>query len=114
MDIDIRQSGNICSLRLKGALKAEFVRDFDSALESALATGCIYLVLDLHDMPFIDSSGIGAIVNALRLTRQSGGDTKLVNPSNFASKTFKMVGILSLFSVFPTEEEAIAACAIAS
>jgi anti-sigma B factor antagonist len=111
VDIDIRQSGNICALRLKGALKAESVLEFDAALESALAGGFIYLILDLQEMPFIDSSGIGAVVNALRLTRQSGGDTKLVNPSSFASKTFKMVGILSLFSVFSSEEEAIAACA---
>ena len=56
-------------------------------------------------------SGIGAVVNALRRTKQFGGNTMLVNPSPFAAKTFKMVGILSLFDVFASEEEAIAACA---
>lgn len=110
MDIDIRQSGDTCALRLKGRFIAECVREFDAALESALANGCIYLILDLEEMPFIDSSGIGAVVNALRRTRQIGGDTKLVNPSSFASKTFKMVGILSLFGVFASEAEAVAAC----
>jgi anti-anti-sigma regulatory factor len=39
-----------------------------------------------------------------------GGSTKLVKPSNFVAKTFKMVGILSLFGVFDSEEEAVAAC----
>lgn len=111
MDLDIKQTGNTCSLRIKGQLKSSNVPDFDAALESALANGCIYLILDLEQMPFIDSSGIGAVVNALRRTRQFGGDTKLVNPSSFATKTFKMVGILSLFSVFSTEQEAINACA---
>lgn len=110
MDIDIRQSGDTCALRFKGRFIAECVRDFDAALDSALANGCIYLILDLAEMPFIDSSGIGAVVNALRRTRQIGGDTKLVNPSSFASKTFKMVGILSLFGVFTSEEDAVAAC----
>ena len=110
MDIDIRQTGDTCALRIKGRFIAESVREFDAALESALASGCIYLILDLQEMPFIDSSGIGAVVNALRRTRQVGGDTKLVNPSSLASKTFKMVGILSLFGVFSSEEEAIAAC----
>jgi anti-sigma B factor antagonist len=110
VDIDIRQSGDTCALRLKGRFIAECVREFDAALESALANGCIYLILDLEEMPFIDSSGIGAVVNALRRTRQIGGDTKLVNPSSFASKTFKMVGILSLFGVFASEAEAVAAC----
>jgi len=111
VDLDIKQTGNTCSLRIKGQLKSSSVPDFDAALESALSNGCIYLILDLEQMPFIDSSGIGAVVNALRRTRQFGGDTKLVNPSSFATKTFKMVGILSLFGVFPTEQEAIDACA---
>ncbi len=113
MDLDVKQSGNICSLRIKSQLKSSDVPEFDAAFESALSNGCIYLVLDLEQMPFIDSSGIGAIVNALRRTRQAGGDTKLVNPSSFATKTFKMVGILSLFGIFATEQEAIDACAIA-
>lgn len=110
MDIDIRQTGDTCALRIKGRFVAESVREFDAALESALASGCIYLILDLNEMPFIDSSGIGAVVNALRRTRQVGGDTKLVNPSSFASKAFKMVGILSLFSVFASDKEAAATC----
>jgi anti-sigma B factor antagonist len=110
MDLDIRQSGNTCTLKLKGPFKTRSVREFDAALESAVANGCIYFILDLKEMPSIDSSGIGAVVNVLRRTRQFGGDTKLVNPSMFATKTFKMVGILSLFSVFNSEEEAIAAC----
>jgi anti-sigma B factor antagonist len=110
VDIDIRQTGDTCALRIKGRFIAESVREFDSALESAFASGCIYIILDLQEMPFIDSSGIGAVVNALRRSRQVGGDTKLVNPSSFASKTFKMVGILSLFGVFSSEEEAAAAC----
>jgi anti-sigma B factor antagonist len=113
VDLDIRQTGNTCSLRIKGQLKSSNVPEFDAAVESALANGCIYLVLDLEQMPFIDSSGIGAVVNALRRTRQFGGDAKLVNPSSFATKTFKMVGILSLFSVFPTEQEALSACSTA-
>ena len=110
MDLDIRQNGNTCTLKVKGAFKSVSVREFDAAVESAIASGHIYLILDLEAMPVIDSSGIGAVVNALRRTRQFGGDTKLVNPSNFAAKTFKMVGILSLFGVFATEEEAVAAC----
>lgn len=110
MDLDIRQSGNVCTIKVKGSFKTESVRDFDSALESALASGHINIILDLEAMPVIDSSGIGAVVNALRRTRQFGGDAKLLNPSPFAQKTFKMVGILSLFNVYTTEAEAVAAC----
>lgn len=113
MDLDIRQSGNTCTLRIKGQFKSSNTPEFEAALESAISNGCLYLILDLEQMPFIDSSGIGAVVGALRRTRQLSGDTKLVNPSSFATRTFKMVGILSLFSVFSTEDEAIASCGVA-
>jgi anti-sigma B factor antagonist len=111
MDLDIRQSGNICVLKVKGPLKlGAGVDQLDKAVESALASGHIFLILDLEAMPVIDSSGIGAVVNALRQAKKFGGDAKLVNPSPFATKTFKMTHILNLFSVYPTEASAMEAC----
>lgn len=73
---------------------------FENAFQSALASGHVFLILDLEALPYIDSSGIGSIVNALRLSTKLGGSAKLVNPTSFVSKTFKMVGILSLFTVY--------------
>ena len=61
-------------------------------------------------MPYVDCSGIGAIVDALEQSRKLGGDAKLVNPSPLAEKTLKMVGILSLFKVYDNEAEATEAC----
>ena len=111
MDLDIRQSGNICTLKVKGPLKlGESVDQFDNAVTSALASGHIFLILDLEAMPVVDSSGIGALVGALRQTKQRGGDAKLVNPSPFATKTLKMVCILNLFTVYTSEANAMAAC----
>jgi anti-sigma B factor antagonist len=111
MDLDIKQNGNVCTLKLKGQFKSgEPVNQFDTAVQSALATGHTCLILDLEAMPVVDSSGIGAIVNALRQSKKLGGDAKLVNPSPFAEKTFKMVGILSLFNVYKSEAEALEAC----
>ena len=111
VDLDIRQSGNICCLKLKGPLKyGEGVKQLDEAVEGALSSGNIQLLLDLSAMPYVDSSGIGAIVDALRQAKKAGGDAKLVSPSPFAAKTFKMVGILSLFKVYDTEAAAVEAC----
>jgi anti-sigma B factor antagonist len=110
VDLDIRETGNVCVLKVKGALKyGDPVIQFDKAVAAALDSGHIYLVLDLSTMPVIDSCGIGAIVNALRNSKEYGGDAKLVSPSPFALKTFKMMGILSLFQTFSDETEAIAA-----
>ena len=111
MDLDVRQSGNICTIKLKGRLvSGEAVSQFENAFQSALASGHIFLILDMEALPFIDSSGIGSVVNALRMATKQGGSVKLVNPPSFVAKTFKMVGILNLFTVYQSEQEAVSAC----
>jgi anti-sigma B factor antagonist len=110
VDLDIKQIGNICTLKVKGPFKyGPSVDEFNKAVQSALNSGHIYIVLNLEAMPVLDSSAIGAIVNALRMSKKIGGDVKLVNPSSFTEKTFKMVGILTLFSVYDSEDSAVAA-----
>jgi anti-anti-sigma factor len=112
VDLDVLQSGKTCTIRIKGALKGpESLDQFDAVVRSALESDHHFLILNLEAMPIIDSSGIGAIVNALVQAKKLGGDAKLVNPSPFALKTFKMVQILNLFGLFDSEAEAIAACA---
>jgi anti-sigma B factor antagonist len=111
VDLDVRESGAICTIKLKGRLvSGEPVAEFESAYRSALDRGHIFLVLDLEDLPYIDSSGMGSIVNALRTSTKLGGSAKLVKPSSFVAKTFKMCGLLEVFSVYETEADAVAAC----
>ena len=111
MDLDVLQSGKTCTIRVKGRLNmGEPLDQFDAAVAAAFASDHPFLVLNLEAMPIIDSSGIGAIVNALQQSKKLNGDTMLVNPSPFALKTFKMVHIYNLFSVFETEAEALEAC----
>jgi len=111
VNLDVLQSGNTCTIRVKGPLKmGESLDEFDAAVSSAFASEHPFLILNLEAMPIIDSSGIGVIVNALQQSKKLNGNTMLVNPSPFAMKVFKMVHILNLFNVFESEAEAIAAC----
>jgi anti-anti-sigma factor len=110
VDLDRREIGSTCCLKVKRKLRfGEEVDTFNAAVASALETGHPLLVLDLSAMPVIDSCGIGAVVQALQQAKKLGGDLRLVDPSPFAMKTFKMTGILPLFQVFPTEAEALEA-----
>jgi anti-sigma B factor antagonist len=91
VDLDIRQSGAVCTLKLKGRLVGgEAVSRFEDVFQQALAGGHIFLVLDLGQLSFVDSSGIGSAVNALRQANKLGGSVKLVNPAPFVAKTFKI------------------------
>ena len=111
MDLDKIENGRVCTLKLKGRLVCgEPVQQFETAFQSALASGHVFLVLDLEAMPYLDSSGIGSLVNALKSSSKVGGTARLVNPAPFVAKTLKMCGLLGLFSVHETEADAVAAC----
>ena len=113
MDLDIKESGAVCVLKLKGRLTSgDAVSQFENAFQRALAGGHIFLVLDLEALPYIDSSGIGSVVNALRQANKVGGTVKLVSPAPFVAKTLKMVGILPLFNIYESEVDALAACGV--
>lgn len=111
MDLDVKESGAVCVLKLKGRLvSGEAINQFENAFQQTLASGHNFLIVDLEALPYVDSSGIGSLVNALRQANKAGGTVKLVNPAPFVAKTLKMVGILTLFSVYESEAEALAAC----
>jgi len=59
----------------------------------------------------VDSSGIGVLVKSMVSAKQRGGSLRLVNPSKFALHTLRLVGVLGLFEVFETEDQAVASFA---
>ena len=76
-------------------------------MEELLGDGNARFVLDVGEVPMIDSSGIGVIVRSLTSAKQRGGSLKLVNPSKLAMQTLKIVGLLGLFEVYNDEAEAV-------
>jgi anti-sigma B factor antagonist len=85
----------------------EAVDELRQVIEEAIGNGDIRIVLNLAEVPMIDSSGIGLLVRFLASTKQRGGDVKLVQPSKFAVQTLRLVGVLNLFAVFDDDDAAV-------
>jgi anti-sigma B factor antagonist len=67
----------ICS----GRFNMTAAPDFRRFLEQILASGVERVVIDLENTSFIDSSGLGALIAALKKARQAGGDLRIAAPS---------------------------------
>ena len=108
MDINVRKRSQVQLIQLRGQLRlGEPVDELNRTLRDALAEGDSRFVINLAEVPMIDSSGIGLLVRSLTSAKQHGGSLKLVQPSNFAVKTLRMVGVLGLFEVFEDEDQAV-------
>jgi len=109
VDINVRKRSNVQVIQLRGPLRmGEAVDSFRQTIDETVGAGDNQLVVNLTEMPTIDSSGIGILVKAMASAKQRGGALKLVNPSKFAVQTLRLVGVLNLFEVFEDEEAAVA------
>ena len=109
MDINVRKRSQVQVVQLKGQLRlGDAVDDLQRTINESLAEGDARFVVNLSEVPMIDSSGIGLLVRFLASAKKRGGSVKLVNLSSFAQKTLRLVGVLNLFEVYEDDDQAVA------
>jgi anti-sigma B factor antagonist len=72
------------------------------------------VVLQLEQVEFVDSSGLGAMVRLMQAARSKGGDLKLSGVSPKLLKTLELTKLLSQFETYDSVEEAITAAYLGS
>jgi len=108
LDINVRKYSQVQVIRLRGDLKiGDPVDSLRQTLEELFGGGDYCLVVNIAEVPMIDSSGIGLLVRSLTTSKQRGGSLKLVNPSKLALQTLKIVGLVNLFEIFNDEGQAV-------
>ncbi|MBO9569710.1 MAG: STAS domain-containing protein [Cellulomonas iranensis] len=76
LDLELRD-GRTAVLRLVGRLTMLGASDVRAAVDRAVDAGHPLVVVDLAGVPFMDSSGLGALVGGLRATRVAQGDLRI-------------------------------------
>ncbi|MGI8710473.1 MAG: STAS domain-containing protein [Acidimicrobiales bacterium] len=67
------------------------------------------IVVDLDAVDFIDSTGLGVLIGALKRVRTHDGDMALVCTDPRVLKVFEITGLLAVFAVHPSVDTAISA-----
>ena len=81
------------------------VRD---ALDRVIAAGHHRLVLDLGDVQFLDSTGLGVLVGGLKKVRAHDGSLSLVCGQDRLLRIFRITGLAKVFAIHPDAETAFA------
>ena len=68
----------------------------------------ITLIVDFTRIQFVDSSGLGALLAAVRVASRSGGHIRVAGLSTNVQATFELARLHRIFDIFPTEHEALA------
>jgi anti-sigma B factor antagonist len=95
--------------KLTGEVTLDITNDVKRTLNEELGSGVEKLVMDLSNVDFMDSSGIGLLVSVNTRMRSGGKFFYLYNPSPQVEKTLNLVQLFSFFEILSGEDELQAA-----
>jgi anti-anti-sigma factor len=98
---------DLVSLRLGGTMDIATLPTFEQALTSLLNGGKAKVIVDLAQLDYISSSGLGAFLGMLDKFKKAGGDIAFVALTERMQKIFRVVGFNRLLTVLPHEDDAV-------
>lgn len=109
LQIAERRVGDVTFLTLAGRLILdEGENPLRAKIDALIREGRTDVVVDLHDVTYLDSCGVGALVEKCVSLRKAGGDLMLLCPSERCRHTLEITGLLlRVFEVYETEDAAL-------
>ena len=102
------QPAGVAVLRLAGRLDLLSAAIVKERLAEVVAAGQRRLVVDLGEVPFIDSTGLTSLIDGLKAARQAGGDLRLARPGEQARTILRLTRLDRVLQPYATVEEALA------
>lgn len=91
-----------------GELDVATAPELRERLIEQISDGHLRLVLDLDGVDFLDSTGLGTIVGALKRARTHGGDLRLVCTDTRIMRLFEITGLDKAVPLLPSLDAAVA------
>jgi anti-anti-sigma factor len=120
MNISVRAEGEVTVVSPAGeistgggglarplGLRGDPLIDLSETLRTILNDGVRWILLDLDQVRFLDSAGLGELVACYKRAIQKGGDIRLMRPSAKVRELLEMTGLVRVFRVFTDETEAL-------
>ncbi len=112
MQVSERRSGGVTILDLKGRLVLEEgVPVLRASIDRLAADGRGQILLNMREVTYVDSCGLGLLIAKLVSVRRNGGDVRLVHLTSRTSHLLEITRLLDVFLVFTSEQEALSSFA---
>ncbi|MCS6885719.1 MAG: STAS domain-containing protein [Acidobacteriota bacterium] len=107
--INQRTIGEVTILDLSGKITIGVGNvQLREAIKKLLEAGNKKILLNLADVSYVDSSGIGELVHSFTTTSNAGGTLKLLNLTKKIQDLLAITKLLTVFETFSNEDEAVA------
>lgn len=108
LNIYEREESGVTVLELEGRVTlGEGSGQLRNKLKELLSQGKTRLVLDLSEVAYIDSAGLGTLVAGFTSAQNQGATLKLAKLTSRFSEILHITKLVTVFEVFPTVDEAV-------
>jgi anti-sigma B factor antagonist len=108
LKIESKEVDGIGVISLEGEVDVYTAPKLKSRLIDLVDGGKYNIVIDLQKVEFMDSSGLGVLVGGLKRVKSHEGSIALVCTQENILKIFRITGLVKVFPIYTTNEEAIA------
>lgn len=110
MGLNERMIAGVTILDLEGRLTFTAGAEMGRRVQALLVGGTTQLVLNLEDVSYVDSAGLGAMVEAFTVARHKAVRLKLLNPTERTRHLLEITGLARIVETFDSEAAALASC----
>jgi anti-sigma B factor antagonist len=105
---DTYEANNVAvKISASDVLDSDGANSFIYILMSLINGGVSRVIVDMNDLEFIDSLGIGTLINAAKQIRKKNGDLVLVRVPEKIDKILRPVNIQRFIKIYATDQDAI-------
>ena len=107
MDITTRSKDEIVILDISGEIDLYNAPEIKEIISKLIDEKKYNVIINLEEVSYIDSSGIGALISSLSNLKKYQGGLKIIHVFASVRKVFELTKLTSFFEIFDSEEEAI-------
>jgi len=107
MDISSRTKGEIVILDISGEIDLYNAPEIKDIINKLIEQKKYNVIINLKDVTYIDSSGIGALISSLSNLKKYQGGLKIINVFASVKKVFELTKLTSFFEIYDSEDEAL-------
>ena len=109
MQIVKREIESVTILDVKGEIDLYNAPEIRDEINRLIEADRVRLIINLDDVSYIDSSGIGALISGLSNLKKKNGGLKIINVNGSVRKVFELTKLTTFFEIHNTEQAALAA-----
>jgi anti-sigma B factor antagonist len=105
LEVSTRDVGESTVIKLKGEVDIYTAPSLRETIVDAVEKGRYKIAVDLNEVVFLDSTGLGVLVGGLKRVKQHDGELGVICNQDKILRIFKITGLTKIFKMYSSTEE---------